>query len=147
VHRSLDLALAQEWVHRPPDVVNSQNVVDLARFAVEHDELGRVRENRMDNRVLETVLERVGPVHAVLAFVVDTGPAPIGDGVAAGVGDGASAHQCPAGTGRLAGPELASGVDDDSHPSRIDAELLDSDLEGDGVDSLAHLGPAMPNLD
>ena len=49
--------------------------------------------------------------------------------------------------GGLAGAELAGGVDDDPDPGRVDAELLDRDLEGDGVHALAHLGPAVAHLD
>ena len=49
--------------------------------------------------------------------------------------------------GGLAGAELAGGVDDDPDAVGVDAELLDRDLQGDGVHALAHLGPAVAHLD
>ena len=49
--------------------------------------------------------------------------------------------------GRLTEAELARGVDDHPDPLRVDAELLDRDLQRDGVHALAHLGPAVADLD
>ena len=58
VHRPLDLTFAQQGVHGPADVVDRQHPVDLAGIPVDDDELGRVGEHRMDDRVLEAVLEQ-----------------------------------------------------------------------------------------
>ena len=49
--------------------------------------------------------------------------------------------------GGLTGTELAGGVDDDLDAIGFDTEFLDSDLAGDGVDALTHLGPAVSDLD
>ena len=49
--------------------------------------------------------------------------------------------------GGLAGAQFPGGVDDDLDPLGLDPEFLDRHLQGDGVNALAHLGPAMPDLD
>ena len=91
--------------------------------------------------------ERVRPVDPVLALVVDTDLAPVGERGPARLGHRTGAHQRAAAPGRLAGAELAGRVDDDVDAAGIDPELLDGDLLGDGVDALAHLRPAMAHLD
>ena len=53
----------------------------------------------------------------------------------------------PRETSGLTVTEFTTGVDDDLDLRRIDAELLRRDLLGDGMDPLAHLGPAVPHLD
>ena len=89
----------------------------------------------MDDRVLQTFIQGVRPVDAVLTLVVDTRPAPVRDGAPAGVGDRTRAHHRPARARRLAGTELARRVDDDPDTVRVDAELLDRHLERDRVDT------------
>ena len=71
MHRALDLPLAQERVHGAPDVVRGDDPVDRAGLAVDDDQLRRVPERRVDDGMLETFGERVRPVDAVLALVVD----------------------------------------------------------------------------
>ena len=112
------------------------------------DELGGVAERRVDDRILEALLERVGPVDAVLAVrsrrrasmpaslatrqASATEPAPM---------------SVPPRSGGLARAELAGRVDDDAHLLGFNAELLDRHLERDRVDALAHLRPAVADLD
>src|SRR5690606_33670018 len=91
--------------------------------------------------------EVVGPVDAELTGVVDAGAAAVGQGGTAGVGHRARRHEGAAAAGGLAGAELAGGVDHHADAVGLDAQLLDRDLEGDGVHALAHLGPAVAHLD
>ncbi len=64
----------------------------------------------------------------------------------AGVGHRASAHQgAPAARG-LAGAQFTGGVHDDVHGLRVNAQFFNSYLQGDRVNTLAHLGPAVPDL-
>ena len=138
----------KQRVHGPADVVDRQHPVDLAGLPVDDDELGGVGEHRVDDRVLEALLERVRPVDAVLALVVDARPAPVGEGPPAGVGDGARRPSAFPGT-RSSGRRRARGScrrgrapGAGSTPSSSTATW-----SGDGVDALAHLGPAVANLD
>ena len=55
-------------------------------------------------------------------------------------------HQGASRTGGLTKTKFASGVNNDSNIVRINTELVDSNLQCDGVDTLSHLGPAMANL-
>ena len=87
------------------------------------------------------------PVDDVLAVVVDVGPAAVGERGGARLLHGAGGHQRAARPGGLAEAELARRVDDDVDARRVDAELLGGDLQGDGVHALAHLGPAVADLD
>ena len=147
VDGALDLALAQLRVDGAADVVDGDHPLDVARLRVEHHELGGVAERRVDDRVLEALAERVRPVDPVLALVVDADLAPVGERGLARLGHRTGAHQRAAAPGGLAGAELAGGVDDHVDAGRVDPELLDGDLLGDGVDALAHLGPAVAHLD
>ena len=52
------LALAQQRVHRPADVVGGDDPLDVAGVAVHDDELGGVAERRVDRRLLD---RRRGP--------------------------------------------------------------------------------------
>src|SRR6185369_5526044 len=109
--------------------------------------LRRVAERRVDHRVLESLGKRVRPVDPVLALVVDARRA---SGRASGLArrlHRPCAHQRAATPGGLAGAELARGVDEDADALGIDLQLLDRDLAGDRVHALAHLGPAVTDLD
>ena len=109
VDGALDLALAQERVDRPADVVGGDHPLDEARLAVDDDKLGGIAEGRVDRRVSRPSLDRVGPVDAVLALIVDSRPAAVGLGLPAGVGDRAGAHEGARGC-RWSGPRPSSRV-------------------------------------
>ena len=87
------------------------------------------------------------PVDDVLAVVVDVGPAAVGERRGARLLHRAGGHQRAPRPGGLAEAELARRVDDDVDARRVDAQLLGRDLQGDGVHALAHLGPAVADLD
>ena len=83
----------------------------------------------------------------MLAVVVDVGLAAAGERGGARLLHGAGGHQRAPRPGRLAEAELARRVDDDVDAGRVDAQLLGRDLQRDGVHALAHLGPAVADLD
>ena len=83
----------------------------------------------------------------MLAVVVDVGPAAVGERRRARPLHRAGGHQRAPRPGRLAEAELAGRVDDDVDARRVDAELLGRHLQGDGVHALAHLRPAVADLD
>ena len=60
---------------------------DLAGLLVELDELGGVAEGRVDHRVLEAVVDRVGPVDDIDTLVLDALLAAARHRVSAGIGD------------------------------------------------------------
>ena len=93
------------------------------------------------------VAQVVRPVDDVLAAVVDVGRASGGERRSARLAHRAGRHQCAARSGGLAEAELAGGVDDHVDPVGVDAELLRRDLQRHGVHALAHLGPAVADLD
>ncbi len=147
VDAALDLSLAQLGVDGPAHVVHRHHPLDGPGGPVHHDHLGRVAEGRVDDRVLEALGQRVGPVHPVLPHVVDPDPAAALEGRPAGVFDRARPHQGPPAPRGLAETQLPSGVDQDPHDRRGDAELLDRHLQRHRMDALAHLGPAVAHLD
>src|SRR6202044_3506036 len=79
--------------------------------------------------------------------IVDSWPAPVSLRPAAGVGDCSGAHEGAAGAGGLPTPELEGGIDDDPHALGVNAQLLHGDLDRDRVNALAHLGPAVADLE
>ena len=148
VHGALDLALASSGLTALPTSWTATTFSIAPLLAVHDHELGREGEDGVDDRVLEAFVERVGPVDAVLALVVHARPAAVlVSAFVQASDDRAGAHDRAPRTGRLAGAELTGGVDDDPHQRGVDAELLDGDLAGDGVHALAHLGPAVADLD
>jgi len=52
-------------------------------------------------------------------------------------------HERAAAAGGLPRAAFVGGVDDDAHARRVDLQDLDRDLQRDGVDTLAHVGPAV----
>ena len=94
------------------------------------------------------VVELVGPVDPVLALVVD---AERRSPPACAARQASATAPAPMSVPRLPvvwpAPSSRRRVDDHPDPLGVDAQLLDGDLEGDGVDALAHLGPAVAHLD
>ena len=115
VHGPLDLALAQQGVHRPSDVVRGDDLVDATALTIDDDELRGVAERGVDHRMLEAFGQRVRPVDAVLPLVVDAGLAARRLGRVAHALHRARPHQRAPASGGLARAELTGGVDDDAH--------------------------------
>ena len=148
VHTALDLPFTQHRVDRFADIVDRNDPLDIAGLSIDHDELRGVAERGVDRRVgIVGVTEMLRPIDEVLAHVVDVGLAPAVECGNARVAHRACSHQRAARTGGLSEAELARRVDDDFDAIRIDAQLLCRDLQGDGVHTLAHLGPAVTYLD
>ena len=146
VHAAFDLALAQHRVHRPADIVSGNDTLHIAGLGIENDHLGGVAERGVDDRILQSLGQRVGPVDPVLALVIHLGPASVGQRSTASVGHRTRAHEGAPAAGGLAGTELARGIHNDPNRLGIDAELLHGDLQRDGVHALAHLRPAVADL-
>ena len=124
---ALDLALTKHWVHGSSYVVHGEHLVNLAGRTVEDHELSRVGEHGMNDRVLDALVQRIGPIDPVLPLVIDARPAAVGESVPARVGDRACAHDRAPRACRLAGPELPCGIDHHANPRRVDPKLLDGD--------------------
>ena len=116
-------------------------------FRIEDHELRGVAEGGVDHWVFQALRERVRPIDPVLTGVIDPDPTAVGHRRPTGLGHRAGSHESSPTAGGLAGSQLPGGVDDDLDAGRVDAQLLDSHLEGHCVDPLSHLGPAVTNLD
>ena len=122
--------------------MDGDDTFDRRARRIHDDELRGVAERRMDRRELD-VAEVLRPIDAVLADVVDAGLTAVGLRRNARRLHRTGAHQRAAAARRLADAELARRVDRDADAPGIDAELFHRDLQRDGVDALAHLGPAV----
>ena len=127
VHGALDLALAQQRVDRPADVVDGDDPLDRCRSRGRSRPAGRRSRTRSGSSGSGRPGRRACAVQSttVLAVVVDVRPAAVGQRRRARVGaPSRRAISVPRDAGGLPEAELAGGVDDDVDARRVDAELL-----------------------
>ena len=96
----------QQRVDGAPHVVGRDHPLDSSRHRVGDHHLGRITEGAVDHRILEAVLELVGPVDAVLTFVVDADLAAAFDRSATGGAHRSGSQKCSPGPGGLTIAEL-----------------------------------------
>ena len=149
MHRALDLALAQQRVDGPADVVDGDDLLDAARLPVDHHELRGVAERGVDDRGARRRARRAcsssrrgtrprsrrsswQPPARAASHAAFTAPAPI------------SVPRLP-----VVWPRPSSRVVSTTTRMRAGStpSSCDRDLQGDGVHALAHLGPAVAHLD
>ena len=65
---AFDLALAEFRVDRAPNVMDGHDLLDGSVVGIGDYELSRVAKRRMDDWILDLLLERVRPIDAVLAL-------------------------------------------------------------------------------
>ena len=151
VHAALDLALAQQRVDRLADVVDGDDLARCAPLVAIDDRPSASRSRSTEWIVgfgMVGIAELLRPVDDVLALVVDVRRA-------AGGERGARTPRCtePAAISvprdPVVWPKPSSRVVSTITSMRlgIDAELLRRHLQRDGVHALAHLGPAVADLD
>ena len=149
VHRALDLALAQQRVDGPADVVDGDDLLDRPRRR------GRRRPPARRSRTPRGWSGWGRPGRRASGSsrrrARHGGRRPAGTRRRAPPGRPSApppaAISVPRDAGGLAEADLPGGVDDHLDPLGLDAELGEGDLQGDGVDALTHLGQAVADLD